>query len=116
MTLLEKYPDAYEDEKGTIWISQQAAQDADWTYENGDAFLEGILGWGWGNAEENFAFCQREAKRRAFWKAHPWLRAVCLFVRQRWRFVSLFSRTVWRDWYGRISWSTAWKISKDIHL
>ena len=37
MTLLEKYPNAYEDDKGTIWVSQQAAESADWSYKNGDA-------------------------------------------------------------------------------
>lgn len=116
MTLLDKYPAAYEDEKGTIWISEQAAESADWTYENGDAFMENILGWDWADAEENFLSCQRQEKRRAFWSAHPRLRCALWFIRRWYGALSLFFRTVWRDWYGRISWSTAWKIASGIWL
>ena len=116
MTLREKYPDAYEDDHGTIWVSQQAAESADWTYEHGDAFIDDILGYDWENADENLLHLQRQDKRKAFWKAHPVLRDVFWFIRSRYGFLSLFSRTVWRDWYGRISWSTAWSISRDIWL
>lgn len=112
MRLLKKYPDAWEDSCGTIWTSREvAAPTADvFGYE------DEILGWSWDDAEANFQECERSAKRRRFWESHPYLRRVCRFVVRRWRFVRLFSSTVWRDWYGRISWSTAWQIARDIHL
>lgn len=116
MMLLEKYPDAFEDDKGTIWSSRQAAEAADWTYEHGDAFLDEILGWDWENAEENLVLCLREEKRKKFWKSHPHLRDVLWFLRRWYGALSLFSRTVWRDWYGRVSWSTAWTIASDVWL
>ena len=40
--LMAAYPMAFEDDHGTIWISQQCADYADWTYEHGDAFLGDI--------------------------------------------------------------------------
>jgi hypothetical protein len=116
MTLLEKYPAAYEDEKGTIWASQQAAKSADWTYKHGDAFLEGILGWDWANAEENFVSCQREDKRREFWKSHPYLRDTFWFVLRWYRALAMFCGTVGRDWYGRIGPSLAWQLASDLWL
>ncbi|CAN5951002.1 unnamed protein product [Sphagnum jensenii] len=99
MTLRDKYPNAYEDEKGTIWVSQQAAEAADWSFEFGDAFLDNILGWDWREAEENFQSCQRRDKRRAFWKQHPRLRDMLWFLRRWCGALWLFSRTVWRDWF-----------------
>jgi len=116
VTLRERYPDAFEDDKGTIWVSQTAAERADWTFEHGDGFLADTLGWSWADAEESWAMCEAQAKRRVFWQAHPHLLAVMRFLRCRWGFVRLFCATVWRDWYGRISWNTAWKISRDIWL
>jgi hypothetical protein len=116
MELKEKYPDAYEDDRGTIWVSRQDAEAADWTYKHGDAFMENILGWHWEDAEANYLSCRARDKRRAFWKAHPRLRYILWFIRCWYGALSLFSRTVWRDWYGRISWSTAWQLASDLWL
>lgn len=117
MTFQQKYPEAFEDDCGTVWVSKQAAEAADWTYEHGDAFLAGILGWSMVEALDNFAECQRGAKRRAFWTAYPRLRDTWWFLLRHYRFASMFARTVWRDFYGvRISWATAWKIAGDLWL
>jgi hypothetical protein len=112
--LMDAYPNAYEDNRGTIWVSEESSHQETDSYQ--DAWVEDVLGWDWENAYENFAICQRVAKRRAFWKAHPHLWKIILFLRRRRNFVMMFSGIVWRDWYGRISWSTAWKISKDVCL
>ena len=116
MGVKQVYPEAYEDEKGTIWTSKQAADAADWTWEHGDGFLSEVLGWSWEDAEENLILCQSEAKRKEFWRAHPHLRKMVWFTRRRWGFTAMFLSTVWRDWYGRISWSTAWQIASDVWL
>lgn len=116
MKMSDVYPNAYEDDKGTIWTSREMAEEADWTYAHGDAFMEEILGWSWEDAEENFVLCQFEAKRKEFWRKHSHLRTVLWFLKRRWRFTALFLSIVWRDWYGRISWSTAWTISRDLWL
>jgi hypothetical protein len=115
-SLLSEYPDAFEDDKGTIWTSQKAAQDADWTYKHGDAFLENILGWGWINALENYDYCLRERRRKAFWKAHPRLRDTVWFLRCWYGALALFCGTVGRDWEGRISPSLAWTLASDLWL
>jgi hypothetical protein len=114
MKLREMYPQAFEDERGTIFVSEDAAKSADWTYEHGDAFLEDVLGWSWADAEDNFALSQQIKRRKAFWKRHPHLRSVCRFALSRYRFTMLFSSIVWRDWNGRISWPTAWMIAHDV--
>lgn len=114
--LMAKYPQAFEDEKGNIWVSEESCLSADWTYAHGDAFLEGILGWDWDNAVENFIYAEALRRKREFWRRHPILRRMWRFLWTRYHFVSMFSRTVWRDWYGRISWSLAWKLSSDLWL
>lgn len=117
MIFQEQYPNAYEDDFGTIWTSPEAAGKADWEFvRGGDAFMGEILGWSWVEAEENFLECQRLAKRKAFWRAHPRFRDFWWFVLRHYRFVSMFSSTVWRDWEGRISWSTAWTLASDLWL
>ena len=116
MTILDKYPNAYEDDRGTIWVNQQAAESADWSFGFGDAFLDNILGWSWQDALDNFDECQRRDDRRAFWTSHPRLRSLLWFLTRWSRALWMFSRIVWRDWYGRISWSTAWEISRDLWL
>jgi hypothetical protein len=114
--LMTAYPQAFEDDHGTIWISREHAIAADWTYEHGDAFLEGILGWDWNNAVENRQYTLAKQKKQAFWAQHPILHRVCRFLVTRKNFIRMFCGTVWRDWYGRISWSTAWKIASDVCL
>ena len=103
MTLREKYPEAWEDEKGTIWISQPAAESADWTYEHGDAFLENVIGAG------HTAGCGRElgdVPRAAMQapcsgaKHQKLLRITKEFVRSHWNFTRMFcgdrlARLVW---------------------
>lgn len=116
MTFEQKYPEAYEDECGTVWVNKAAAEAADWTYAHGDAFLGEVLGWSMADALENWEGCKKLAKRRAFWKAHPHLRDAWWFVLRRYRFTNMFLSTVWRDWYGRISWSTAWQMAGDLWL
>lgn len=116
MKFEQKYPEAYEDECGTVWVNKAAEEAADWTYEHGDAFLENVLGWSMAEAIENWEGYQKLAKRRAFWAAHHWLRDTLWFVQRRYRFTEMFLSTVWRDWYGRISWSTAWAMSRDLWL
>jgi hypothetical protein len=97
-----------------IWVSEEASRQMTESYE--DAWIEDVLGWSWEDAEENLALCQREAKRKKFWKSHPHLRVFYWFIRRWYGAMSLFSRTVWRDWYGRITWSMAWKMSSDLWL
>lgn len=117
MTLRDKYPDAYQDDNGTVWVSQHAAKSADWTFSKGDGFMEDILGGSWTDAEENFASCQRANKRKEFWNVHPRLWAILWGIRCWYGALSLFLRTVWRDWHGhRIPWSTAWEMASDLWL
>lgn len=116
MTFQQKYPEAFEDDKGTVWTCKAAADPADWDLVHGDAFMEDILGWSLAEAEENYALSVQIEAQKAFWRSHPRLRAFCEFVRRRCGFTSLFLRTVWRDFYGRISWATAWKIAGDLWL
>lgn len=115
-TLRDKYPHAFEDDKDTIWVSREACEAADWTYKHGDAFLDDILGWDWQNAEENFTISQREAKRKAFWKAHPRLRSTCWFLRSWYGALAMFAGTVGRDYYGRITPALAWRLASDLWL
>lgn len=53
--LMQAYPEAFEDELGWIWTSREAAGRADWTYSNGDMFLEELLGYSWSEACSNRA-------------------------------------------------------------
>lgn len=114
--LMLAYPLAFEDDHNTIWTSQKAAEAADWTYAHGDGFMDEILGWDWDDAVQNYQVTIEKRRKREFWQRHPALRRVVKFIVARWRFVSLFCGIVWRDWYGRISWSMAWKMAGDVCL
>ncbi len=114
--LMDAYPNAYEDDKGTIWVSKEAADTADWTYEHGDAFLEGILGLSWAEAEECFIEAQKIRRHREWWKSHPRIRDAWWWIRCHWGFTSMLLSTVWRDWHGRITPSLAWTLAGDMWL
>src|ERR1700743_1175471 len=120
MTFEQKYPEAYEDECGTVWVSKAAADagkvEFDSDFANGDAFLNDVLGWSMAEAIENLAECEKIARRKAFWGTHPRLHDTCWFILRHYRFTSMFLGIVWRDWHGRISWSLAWKLAGDLWL
>lgn len=121
MTFQQKYPEAYEDDLGTVWVNKAAADagklEFDSNFAHGDAFLDDILGWSMAEAIENWAGCQKIAKRKAFWKAHPILRDLWWFLLRHYRFTAMFLGTVWREWHGvRISWSLAWQLAGDLWL
>lgn len=117
MTFQQKYPEAYEDECGTVWVNKAAADAADWMY--GDGFLENVLGWSMAEAIENWAGAQKIARRKAFWAAHYVLRRIVWFVWGWWGALGMFLRIVWRKWEDdmpRISWSAAWQMAGDLWL
>jgi hypothetical protein len=119
VTFAEAYPNAYEDDLGTIWTSHDdylVAKEA-MAFE-GDWWAEFILGWCWKEAEENFALCLKQARRRAFWKRHPVAHEVKWFLWTRWNFLSMFCGIVWRECCAeyRIGPSLAWKLAGDLWL
>lgn len=119
-TVRATYPLAFEDPKGTIWESEQlylencAVADAD-PLES-DAWCAHVMGWSWEDAAENMAECRRIAKLKAWHRNHPRLSAVYRFWWNRWGFTRLFCAIVWRDYYGRISLSTAWEVARGVWL
>lgn len=117
--LMKAYPDACEDERGTIWTSKDAVyavMDEDF---NVDANIEDALGWSWDDAVENFAECKRIAILQARRIRFARLYAVRDFICHRWRFVCTFCNLLGREigyYPGRFGPKLSWTIAKTIWL
>ena len=94
MTFQEKYPDAYEDEYGIIWVSKDASLNANWKIKYSNQFLDDTLGWGWKNAEQNFRKLQKTKAK---------IRSIKLRKAKTYEILSCLKGFSLRDWYERVS-------------
>ena len=114
MTFREQYPQAFEDNLQTIWVSEEAAKRADWTFAHGDAFLEDILGCSWAEAYENFALTQRINRRKRWIAKHRNLYKIGRWIRSRYYLMTMFL-SLSRPSY-ELGPCLAWKLATDLWL